>query len=77
MAANSPARRALTSTIAALERHHGPDDPRLPVLRRSLLTAKTADYLQAAIDATPPLSADDRLYLAGMLTNPRSGGEAA
>jgi hypothetical protein len=47
MAARRPARRANASTIAAIERHNGPTDPRIPQLRQHGAALKAADELTA------------------------------
>jgi hypothetical protein len=45
MAAKSPDRRRLSGTVAALEKHNGPDDPRIAPLRDELAAARSADEL--------------------------------
>jgi hypothetical protein len=72
MPARTPARRHTASTIAAIERHNGQDDPRLPELRRKARTARAAEYIQSVLAESPPLTAADRLYLTRLLTDPRT-----
>lgn len=67
MAARTPARRSTASTIAAIERHNGTEDPRLPDLRRDLRAAELEDHIKQLVDAAPPLTAEQRLRLAGLL----------
>ena len=56
MAAKRPARRANASTIAAIERHHGPADPRIPPLRQQGEALRAAEELTAwARRSTPAL----------------------
>jgi hypothetical protein len=54
MPARDAARRHLSTTIAAIERHNGPDDPRLPALREQL---DAATAIEAATDAVAGLNA--------------------
>jgi hypothetical protein len=74
MPARTPARRHTASTIAAIERHHGQDDPRLPGLRRAARTARAEEYITRLLAETPPLSEENRAHLARLLTHPTAGG---
>jgi hypothetical protein len=74
MAAKSPARRKLASTAAAVERHHGPDDPRLPGLHRDLRCAQLEEHIRRIAAALPPLTDAQRLRLTALLTAPYAGG---
>lgn len=58
------------SAIAAITRHNGPEDPRLPELKRDLLAAELEEILREKIDAHAEvtLTAEQRLHLAGILT---------
>ena len=47
MAAKRPERRANASEIAAIERHNGPDDPRIPQLRQHGAALRAAEELTA------------------------------
>jgi hypothetical protein len=76
MAARDVARRRTASTVAAIERHRGPDDPRLPDLRRDLRAAELAEHIQKVVDAAPPLTAEQRSRLAALL-QPVGGGDRA
>lgn len=67
MAARTPSRRSTASTIAAVTRHNGPHDPRLPELQRDLRAAELEDHIRQLVDAAPPLTAEQRLRLAGLL----------
>jgi hypothetical protein len=44
------ARTSTSSSIAAIERHHGPDDPRLPPLREALEMAAAVEEAESALD---------------------------
>ena len=71
MAARTPSRRSTASTVAAIERHNGPDDPRLPDLRRDLRAAELEEHIRHLVDEAPPLTAEQRLRLAGLLVGAR------
>lgn len=70
MPAHSPARRRVSAAVAAVERHHGPDDPRLPELRRNLRAAELEEHVRRLVDAAPPLTAAQRDRLAALLRGP-------
>jgi hypothetical protein len=56
MAAKSPARRIVSGKIAAIERHNGPDDPRLTALKTAgaaLAIGEIADWARRAAAALP------------------------
>jgi hypothetical protein len=72
MAAKSPVRQHLVSTIAAIEKHNGPGDKRLTDLRAKLATENIADHIRKVVDAAPPLSASQRERLA-LLLHPGNG----
>lgn len=61
--------------VAILTRHH-PDSPELIDARRELAATKLAAYIQRTIDAAPPLTAEQRARLSGLLAG-RSGGHLA
>ena len=67
MPARSTAGRAASVRIAAVERWHGPDDPRLPELRRDLRAAEAEDYIARLVAAAPPLTDKQRAHLAALL----------
>lgn len=67
MAARSIPRKRAASTVAGIERWHGPDDPRLPELRRDLRAAELAEHIARLVDAAPPLTAEQRAKLALLL----------
>jgi hypothetical protein len=66
MPATRPRRRA-AADIAAITRHHGPDDPRLPELRRELRELQLAEHIRAVVDEAPPLTPEQLDRLAGLL----------
>ena len=76
MAAKSPPRRRLSAAIAAIERHNGPDDPRITGLRAELVIEGLAEHIRRIVDAAPPPTNEQRLRLAAILCNP-GGSEAA
>ena len=51
-------------------RRSDPNDPDIAAAEVDLRTAKAAAYIQRLVDETPPLSADDKLYLTRLLTEP-------
>jgi hypothetical protein len=61
-------RTAKAATIAAIERHNGPHDPRLPDLQRDLRAAELEEHIRQLVDAAPPLTSEQRQRLAGLLT---------
>jgi hypothetical protein len=74
MPAQSPTRRRAAAVVGAVERHHGPDDPRLPVLRRDLRAAELEEHVRRIVGNAPPLTAEQRDRIAALL---RTGGSAA
>ena len=54
--------------LASLSRSRASDDPELIDARRNLKAERLADYIQRTVDAAPPLTAEQRLRLAGILT---------
>lgn len=58
MAAKSPLQRSISATIAAIEKHNGAHDPRLPGLRDRLSAVRSASELSDWAErarALPPL----------------------
>jgi hypothetical protein len=55
------------SKLAAIQRHHGPDDPRLHDLRRDLAAIQLEEYIEKIVAQAPPLSPQQRLKLASLL----------
>lgn len=55
------------TTIAAITRHNGPDDPRLPELQRDLRAAELEEHIRKLVDSAPPLTDEQRSRLAGLL----------
>lgn len=68
MATRNAVRQRLVSTIAAVERHHGPDDPRLDPLRAELAAEGLAEHIRRVVDADPPLTRAQREHLALLLS---------
>jgi hypothetical protein len=75
MPAKDPAVRAISSRIAATERHH----PKTSTaeLRRQLRAAKAAAYLTRLLAETPALSEEDKAHLSRLLTDPRTEAPTA
>jgi hypothetical protein len=69
----APARKARAS-IAAIERHNGPGDPRLPALRNDLAVAGLEEHIKAVVDAMPPLT-DEQLSKLAVLLHPGESRE--
>lgn len=67
MAAKSSVRRRVAAVIAAVERHHGPGDPRLPDLRRDLHAAELAEHVARVVATFPPLTPEQRDRIAELL----------
>lgn len=76
MAAKSLTRRRVAAAVGAVERHGGPDDPRLPELRRDLRVAELEEHIIRIVDAAPPLTAEQRDRIAALLRSPASNREA-
>jgi hypothetical protein len=72
MAAKSPVRQNYVSRIAAIERHNGPDDPRLEPLRAELATEGLAEHIKRVVDGMPPLTDGQLSRLAVLLNGGRS-----
>jgi len=60
-------RTSTASTIAAIKRHHGPEDPRLPELLRELRAAALSEHIQKAVAEKPPFTEDQLRGLAADL----------
>ena len=56
MATSNPVRQRLVSTIAAVERHHGPGDPRLGPLRAELAAERLTECIRRLVGAAPPMT---------------------
>lgn len=54
-------------TYAILARHHGRDDPRTVTAETELRAANLAEGIRKAINTWPPLTAEQRDRLAGLL----------
>lgn len=81
MAAKSPTRRRAAAVVGAVQRHHGPDDPRLPDLRRDLRAAELAEHVARVVACFPPLTPEQRSRIAELLrptsTDTTGRGDAA
>ncbi len=54
--------------IATVQRVGGPDDPRLPAMRRDLRALELEEHIRRLVDQMPPLTAEQRERLAGLLS---------
>lgn len=54
--------------VAALSRDRAPDDPELIEARRNLRAVRLADHVEKALADDPPLTTDQRLSIARLLT---------
>jgi hypothetical protein len=61
---------------AALKRHRLPDDPAVIAAVADRRNAAAEQYIQRLLAETPPLSAEEKLHLTRLLTEP-DGGSAA
>jgi hypothetical protein len=77
MSAKSLPRRRAAAVVGAVERHHGPNDPRLPTLRRDLRAAELEEHVRRIVDGAPPLTAEQRDTIAALLRVPVSSGGGA
>jgi hypothetical protein len=57
--------------IGGIRRHHPAAD--VSELQAQLRTAKAEHYIQQLLAETPPLSAEERLHLTRLLTEPERG----
>ena len=64
----SAARRRAASKVSLTTRWHGPDDLRLPDLRRELRALELEDHIRRIVDEAPPLTAAQRARLAALLS---------
>jgi hypothetical protein len=69
----NPAARKARATLAAIERHNGPADPRIPQLRADLAVEQLADRISDAIRSDPPPTPAQRERLARILVPGASG----
>lgn len=67
MALKSTERTRVAARIAARTKHHGPDDPELPALRRDMLVASLAERIREVVDAAPPLTPEQVSRLRSLL----------
>ena len=67
-------RPQIAAVIGAIERHHGPGDPRLPALRAELAMTGLAEHIRAVVDASPPLTDAQRRELAVLLAPDSTSG---
>lgn len=69
--------RTSRGRVAALSRSRSHDDPDLIDARLSLREARLADYIRKTVDASPPLTAEQRDRLALLLTTGGGGIDGA
>lgn len=62
--------------VAALSRSRTADDPDLIAARQSLKAAGLEEHIAAVVDSAPPLSAEQRERLAGILRGAVPGAAA-
>ncbi len=75
MPASSPARRTLVSSVAALTRHRGTDDPAVTAAIRDLAAESLAEHVRRVVDRFPPLTPEQRDRIAALLSStPTTGG---
>jgi hypothetical protein len=70
MPAKSSQRRHAAAVVGALQRHHGPVDPRLANARRDLRAAELEEHVRRIVDDAPPLTAEQRDKIAALLRAP-------
>jgi hypothetical protein len=70
-------RHNLAGSISAITRHRGPNDPRLPELRRDLAAEQLADYVTKIVAQAPPLSPEQRDRIANLLRPAADLGQGA
>ena len=70
--ANTPRseRLAAAGRAAAMERHHGAEDPRTRHARASLAEQKLTDYVRQVVAAAPEMTAEQRSRVAALLLTP-------
>lgn len=66
-------RHTTRNRLVALERWHGPDDPRTIEARRDHKEQALADHIRRVVDEAPPLTAEQRDRLSSIVR----GGDAA
>lgn len=71
---NEAARHARAS-IAAITRHRGDDDPRIPQLQTDLSAARLEEHIRRVVNSAPPLTPEQREKLAFLL-HPGERGES-
>lgn len=76
MAAKTAERRKVSAKIAAIQRHNGPEDPRLEGLSEELRGLTAEEIIQDLADTYPPFSEVQRARLAAILLGARRGSEA-
>jgi hypothetical protein len=61
------------ATLAGTHKGKNPNPDRVAAARRDLILANAEAYIAHVLAATPPLSAEDRLYLTRLLTQVEDG----
>lgn len=59
--------KSTKARVAGLKRHRGSDDPATIEALREHRADTLAEYIRKVVDQPPPLSAEQRLKLAGLL----------
>lgn len=76
MPAKTPQRRRAAAVVGGIERQCGPDDPRLPELRRDLRAAELEEHVRRIVDQAPPLTPEQRDRIAVLLRPARQARTA-
>ena len=61
--------------LAAISRHHSGDTEAIDAARRDLRAARLEDHVRAAVDAAPPLTAEQRNRLSAILRGSGAGDD--
>ncbi len=70
-------RLSLAGAVAAIEKHNGPADHRLPALRAELATEQLAEHIERIVSSAPPLTAEQADRLRSLLPAPAGARKAA
>lgn len=69
-------RTRVVARLAATQRFHGPDDPRVHDLRRDLRAAELEEHITRLVDQAPPLTHEQVERLRSLLPPTASDGAA-
>lgn len=64
----------MAARVAGIESLCGPNDERLPELRRDLRAAELEEHVRRIVDAAPPLTNDQRNRIAQLLFHAPAAG---